>query len=88
MNKQLLNVKQLFGFSKKMLSQLDEMNSGNDLQLPEAFDIVGILAKVLSGEFTRCEDFVQAPINAKEKLKIMLCLPFNIQRLTSYSKGL
>ena len=85
MNKQLLNVKQLFDFSKEMLSWLDEMNSGTDLQLQEAFDIVGILAKVLSGEFTRCKDFVQAP---RKKLKIMLCLPFNIQRLPSYSKGL
>nr|KYP76458.1 E3 ubiquitin-protein ligase UBR4 [Cajanus cajan] len=62
MKERLFNVKELLGFPKEMLSWLDEINSTNDLQ--EAFDIVGVLAEVLSGGFTRCEDFVQAAINA------------------------
>lgn len=62
MKERLLNVKELLGFPKEMLSWLDEMNSADDLQ--EAFDIVGVLADVLSGGFTRCEDFVMAAINA------------------------
>ncbi|KAI9082875.1 hypothetical protein K1719_035205 [Acacia pycnantha] len=62
MKERLLNVKELLGFSKEMLSWLDDMNSASDLQ--EAFDIVGLLADVLSGGFTRCDDFVQASINA------------------------
>lgn len=62
MKERLLNVKELLGFSKEMLSWLDDMNSASDLQ--EAFDIVGLLADVLSGGFTRCDDFVQAAINA------------------------
>ncbi|KAI4346740.1 hypothetical protein L6164_007612 [Bauhinia variegata] len=62
MKERLLNVKELLGFSKEMLSWLDEMNSACDLQ--EAFDIVGVLGDVLSGGFTQCEDFVNAAINA------------------------
>ncbi|KAL4322754.1 hypothetical protein S245_049914 [Arachis hypogaea] len=62
MKERLLNVKELLGFPKEMLSWLEEMNSADDLQ--EAFDIVGVLADVLSGGFTRCEDFVMAAINA------------------------
>ena len=62
MKERLLNVKELLEFPKEMLSWLDEINSATDLQ--EAFDIVGVLAEVLSGGFTRCEDFVQAAINA------------------------
>lgn len=62
MKERLLNVKELLGFPKEMLSWLDEINSATDLQ--EAFDIVGVLAEVLSGGFTRCEDFVQAAITA------------------------
>lgn len=62
MKERLLNVKELLVFSKEMLSWLDEMNSASDLQ--EAFDILGVLADVLSGGFTRCDDFVHAAINA------------------------
>jgi len=62
MKERLLNVKELLGFPKEMLSWLDEINSATDLQ--EAFDIVGVLAEVLSGGFTQCEDFVQGAINA------------------------
>ncbi|KAK7374677.1 hypothetical protein VNO80_08114 [Phaseolus coccineus] len=62
MTERLLNVKELLGFPNEMLSWLDDINSAEDLQ--EAFDIVGVLAEVLSGGFTRCEDFVQAAINA------------------------
>lgn len=61
MKERLLNVKELLGFPKEMQSWLDEINSASDLQ--EAFDIVGVLPEVLSGGFTRCEDFVQAAIN-------------------------
>lgn len=62
MKDRLLNVKELLGFPKEMLSWLDEINSASDLQ--EAFDIVGVLPEGLSGGFTRCEDFVLATINA------------------------
>lgn len=62
MKERLLNVKELLGFPKEMLSWLDDINSATDLQ--EAFDIVGVLPEVLSGGFTRSEDFVQAAINA------------------------
>ncbi|KAI4352365.1 hypothetical protein L6164_006625 [Bauhinia variegata] len=62
MKERLLNVKELLGFSKEMLSWLDDMNSASDLQ--EAFDIVGVLADVLSVGFTQCEDFVNAAINS------------------------
>lgn len=62
MKERLSNVKELLSFPKEMLSWLDDINSASDLQ--EAFDIVGVLPEVLSGGFTRCEDFVQAAINA------------------------
>ncbi|KAK8606644.1 hypothetical protein V6N13_052411 [Hibiscus sabdariffa] len=62
MKERLLNVKEMLGFSKELLSWLDDMNSATDLQ--EAFDIIGALGDVLSGGFTRCEDFVQAAIAA------------------------
>jgi len=62
MKERLLNVREMVGFSKELLSWLDEMNSATDLQ--EAFDIIGVLADVLSGGIARCEDFVQAAINA------------------------
>lgn len=62
MKERLLNVKELLGFSKELLSWLDEINSASDLQ--EAFDIIGVLADVLSGGFTRCDDFVQAAISS------------------------
>ncbi|KAE8686089.1 Auxin transport protein BIG [Hibiscus syriacus] len=62
MKERLLNVKEMLGFSKELLSWLDDMNSASDLQ--EAFDIIGALGDVLSGGFTRCEDFVQAAIAA------------------------
>ncbi|GLT56357.1 hypothetical protein SLA2020_294010 [Shorea laevis] len=62
MKERLLNVKEMLGFSKDLLSWLDEMNSASDLQ--EAFDIIGALGDVLSEGFSRCEDFVQAAIDA------------------------
>lgn len=62
MKERLLNVKEMVGFSKELLSWLDEINSASDLQ--EAFDIIGMLADVLCGGFTKCEDFVHAAINA------------------------
>lgn len=62
MKEQLLNVREMVGFSKELLSWLDDMNSASDLQ--EAFDVIGVFADVLSGGFTRCEDFVQAAIDA------------------------
>uniref|UniRef100_A0A6N2MZV9 Auxin transport protein BIG n=1 Tax=Salix viminalis TaxID=40686 RepID=A0A6N2MZV9_SALVM len=62
MKERLLNVREMVGFSKELLSWLDEINSATDLQ--EAFDIIGVLADVLSGGIARCEDFVHAAINA------------------------
>lgn len=62
MKERLLSMKEMMGFSKELLSWLDDMNSVTDLQ--EAFDVIGALADVLSGGFTRCEDFVKAAINA------------------------
>ena len=62
MKERLLNVREMVGFSKELLAWLDEMNSITDLQ--EAFDIIGVLADVLSGGIARCEDFVHAAINA------------------------
>lgn len=61
MKERLLNVKEMVGFSKELLSRLDEMNSACDLQ--EAFDIIGVLADVLSGGTKDCEEFVRAAIN-------------------------
>lgn len=65
MKDRLLNVMEMVGLSKQLLSWLEEMNSATDLQ--EAFDIIGVLADVLSGGVTRCEDFVQAAIDAAGK---------------------
>ncbi|XP_019442749.1 PREDICTED: auxin transport protein BIG-like isoform X1 [Lupinus angustifolius] len=62
MKERLLNAKQLLGFSKEMMSWLDEMNSASDLQ--EAFDIAGLLPEVFSGGFSQCQEFVHAAINA------------------------
>ncbi|CAI9109909.1 OLC1v1009837C1 [Oldenlandia corymbosa var. corymbosa] len=62
MKERLLNVKEMLGFSKELLSWLDEVTSATDLQ--EAFDISGMLSDVLSGGFTRCEDFVNAAISS------------------------
>lgn len=62
MKERLLNVKEMVGFSKELLSWLEDVTSSTDLQ--EAFDVIGVLADVLSGGFTLCEDFVHAAINA------------------------
>ncbi|XP_023737665.1 auxin transport protein BIG [Lactuca sativa] len=60
MKERLVNVKDLVGFSKEMLSWLDDMTSVADLQ--EAFDVIGVLADVMSSG--KCEDFVYAAIDA------------------------
>lgn len=62
MKERLLNVKEMLGFSKDLLSWLDDMTSITDLQ--EAFDVIGVLPDVLSGGFSRCEDFVYAAIDS------------------------
>ncbi|KAI3768455.1 hypothetical protein L2E82_19139 [Cichorium intybus] len=62
MKERLVNVKDMVGFSKEMLSWLDDMSSVGDLQ--EAFDVIGVLADVLSGRSGKCEDFVYAAIDA------------------------
>ncbi|EOY03818.1 Auxin transport protein (BIG) isoform 1 [Theobroma cacao] len=62
MKERLLNVKEMLGFSKELVSWLDEMTSASDLQ--EGFDIIGALGDVLSGGYSKCEDFVQAAIAA------------------------
>jgi len=62
MKEKLLNVSEMVGFSKELLSWLDDMTSAGDLQ--EAFDVIGALADVLSGGFKSCEEFVQAAVNA------------------------
>lgn len=61
MKERLLNITEMIGLSKE-LSWLDKMNSATNLR--EAFDIIGVLPDVLSGGITRCEDFVQAAIDA------------------------
>lgn len=61
MKERLLNVKEMVGLSKELLSWLDDMNSSSDLQ--EAFDVVGVLADVLSGGVTQCDEFVRSAIN-------------------------
>ena len=61
MKERLDNVREMMGFSKELLTWLDEMNLASDLQ--EAFDVIGVLADVLSGGISRCEDFVHAAIN-------------------------
>lgn len=62
MKERLLNVREMVGFSKELLSWLDEVTAARDLQ--EAFDIIGVLSDVLAGGLTQCEDFVHAAINA------------------------
>ncbi|KAK4765976.1 hypothetical protein SAY87_007618 [Trapa incisa] len=62
MKERLFSMKEMMGFSKELLSWLDDMSSITDLQ--EAFDVIGALADVLSGGFSRCEDFVKAAISA------------------------
>lgn len=62
MKERLLNVKEMLGFSKDLLSWIEDMNSITDLQ--EAFDVIGVLPDVLSGGFTKCEDFVYAAIDS------------------------
>ncbi|XP_010694206.2 auxin transport protein BIG [Beta vulgaris subsp. vulgaris] len=62
MKDKVLDMKEMVGFSKELLSWLDDMTSAGDLQ--EAFDVIGALADVLSGENKSCEEFVQAAINA------------------------
>lgn len=62
MKEKLVNVKEMVGFSKELLAWLDDMNSASDVQ--EAFDIIGVLADVLSGEVKQCEEFVHSAINA------------------------
>lgn len=61
MKEKLLNVKEMIGFSKELISWLDEINSATDLQ--EAFDIVGVLADVLSEGVTQCDQFVRSAID-------------------------
>ncbi|GFS30531.1 auxin transport protein [Actinidia rufa] len=61
MREKLVNVREMVGFSRELLSWLEDMSSATDLQ--EAFDVIGVLADVLSGGFARCEDFVYAAIN-------------------------
>ncbi|PIA63273.1 hypothetical protein AQUCO_00200948v1 [Aquilegia coerulea] len=62
MKDKLINVKEMLGFSKELQSWLEDMTSAADLQ--EAFDVMGALSDVLSGGFSKCEDFVQAAIQA------------------------
>ncbi|KAI8020121.1 Auxin transport protein BIG [Camellia lanceoleosa] len=61
MRERLLNVREMVGFSNELVSWLEDMTSATDLQ--EAFDVIGVLADVLSGGFAQCEDFVNAAIN-------------------------
>ncbi|CAD5321836.1 unnamed protein product [Arabidopsis thaliana] len=61
MKEKLVNVKEMVGFSKELISWLDEINSATDLQ--EAFDIVGVLADVLSEGVTQCDQFVRSAID-------------------------
>lgn len=60
MRERLQDVKGMLGFSKELMNWLEEMQSASDMQ--EAFDIMGALGDVLSGGFSRCEDFVQHAI--------------------------
>lgn len=62
MKERLLNIIEMVGFSKDLLSWLEDMTSAADFQ--EAFDVMGALGDALSGGFSRCEDFVQAAILA------------------------
>jgi len=60
MRERLQDVKGMLGFSKELMSWLEEMQSASDMQ--EAFDIMGALGDALAGGFSRCEDFVQHAI--------------------------
>lgn len=62
MKERLVNMKEMVGFSKEMLSWLEDMTSATDLQ--DAFDVMGVLGDALSGGFSRCEDFVHAAVLA------------------------
>lgn len=62
MRERLLNTKEMVGFSKELLTWLEDMTSAADLQ--EAFDVMGVLGDAVSGGFSSCEDFVQAAIVA------------------------
>ncbi|KAJ4973760.1 hypothetical protein NE237_006934 [Protea cynaroides] len=62
MKERLVNVKEMVGFSKELLSWLEDITTAADLQ--EAFDVIDMLPDVLSGGVSRCEDFVHASINA------------------------
>lgn len=64
MRDKLLNVREMVGFSREVLTWLEDATSASDLQ--EAFDVIGVLADVLSGGFARCEDFVYAAINGRK----------------------
>ncbi|KAJ6819607.1 auxin transport protein BIG [Iris pallida] len=62
MKERLLNMKEMAGFSKELLSWLEDMTSSADLR--ESFDVMGAQSDVLSGGFADCEDFVRAAIVA------------------------
>nr|CAD1839406.1 unnamed protein product [Ananas comosus var. bracteatus] len=62
MKERMVNMKEMVGFSKEMLDWLEDMTTAADLQ--EAFDVMGVLRDVLSGGFSRCEDFVHEAILA------------------------
>ncbi|XP_020102857.1 auxin transport protein BIG isoform X2 [Ananas comosus] len=62
MKERMVNMKEMVGFSKEMLDWLEDMTTAADLQ--EAFDVMGVLRDVLSGGFSRCEDFVREAILA------------------------
>lgn len=62
MKEKLLNMKEMVGFSKELLSWLEDMTSAADLQ--EAFDVMGALEDALSSGFPSCEEFVQAAVLA------------------------
>ncbi|KAI4389290.1 hypothetical protein MLD38_001530 [Melastoma candidum] len=62
MKEKLYNAKEMMGFSKELVSWLDEM--GSVIGLQEAFDVMGVLGDVLSGGLSKCEEFVYSAINA------------------------
>lgn len=62
MRERLVNVMEMVGYSKELLSWLEDMISASDLQ--EAFDVMDMLSEVLSESCTSCEDFVQSAIDA------------------------
>ncbi|EPS73190.1 hypothetical protein M569_01564, partial [Genlisea aurea] len=61
MNEKLVNVKEMVGFSKDLLSWLEEMTASADLL--ESFDIMGTLSDVLGSGYSKCDEFVHASIN-------------------------